>query len=619
MRKTISLFTFMLLILTGCMNEISTASTPAAPASPVTQTAATAPVPAPTSLFPFMDKQRGSSILWGYIDQDGREIIKPSYIGAEPFHEQGYAIVSSGTSGNDYKYGLIDKTGKYVIQPIYEYLDHYDQDLYTATTSEGVKLIKATGEEIVTIKGGTIGELSNGLAVFTQNERSGYLDHTGKTVITAQYKYANPFKEDKTVVVLLDGTYALINKKGEVVQKLTLAEEQAGIQEFREGLGIYSDKKTSQYGFIHENGNITIPAQFSGVSPFEHGLSVVELEFASNKVGLINTKGQFVVPAEYTSIISLKNGLWAVGKASEKLIYLSSAPQSFAIVNSRGQFLTDFVYDMVEPFQGEFAVAQDGITTFFIDQKGKKVDTLPTFEGVGTATLMGDVISATIDNRLQYVKRDGKVIWQTRYREELGAGITVTEEKVRSGRNYLAYYPVIDGLKDKTVQQKINEILKHKIIADEDSGDTETTFDFAIEMQKKDLLVVEINSYAYPYGAAHGMPGLEYKHINLSTGTLYKLKDLFKANSDFIEKLNQQIIQQMKTKGEDLGIFPEVLDSFEGITEDQGFYIKDNVLHIYFYPYQIGPYAAGFITFPIPLDQLKQSVDTDGEFWKSFQ
>ncbi|MGC5325989.1 WG repeat-containing protein [Brevibacillus sp. SYSU BS000544] len=624
MRKMISLFTLMLLILTGCMNEVSTASTPTAPASqkaPDSQSAATAPAPAPapTSLYPFMDKQRGGSILWGYIDQEGREIIKPTYIGAEPFNELGYAIVSSGTSVNDYKYGLIDKTGKYVLQPIYEYLNHFDRDLYTATTPDGVKLLKATGEEIVNLKGGTIGELSNGLAVFTQNERSGYLDHTGKTVISAKYKYANPFKEDKTVVVLPDGIHALINKKGEVIQNLTFTEEQAGIQEFREGLGIYADKNSSKYGFIQENGNISIPAQFSGVSPFEHGLSVVELEFAGNKVGLINTKGQFVVPAEYTSITSLKNGLWAVGMGSEELGYLSSAPQSYAIIDSSGQYLTDFIYDMVEPFQGEYAVAQADVSTFFIDQKGKKVDELPAFEGVGTATVMGDVISATIDNRLQYVKRDGKVIWQERYLLDLGSGITVAEAKVRSGRNYLAYYPVIEGMKDKAVQQKINEILKHKVITDEDSSDTETTFDFAIEMQKKDLLVVQINSYSYPYGAAHGMPGLEYKHINLRTGTLFKLKDLFKANSDFVQKLNQQIIQQMKTKGEDLGVFPETLDNFAGITEDQGFYIKDNILHIYFYPYEIGSYAAGFITFPIPLDQLKQIVDTDGEFWKSFQ
>lgn len=614
MRKLISLFSLVLLMLTGCMNEASTASTTTTPATPAT----TQTTQVPDSLYPFMNNPRGNNTVWGYINQEGKEIIKPVYLGAEPFDKQGYAIVSTGSSIEDYKYGLIDQSGKYVLQPIYVHLSHFAQDLYTATTADGVKLIKATGEEVLSIKGGTIGELSNDLAVFTESDQSGYIDQTGKKVIPAQFKTANSFKEDKAVVVLSNGTYALINKKGEVINNFTFDQEKAGLQEFSEGLGAYFEKGSSQYGFVHENGNITVPAKFSSVSSFEHGLAVVELEFADNKVGLINTQGKFVVPAEYTSINSLKNGLWAVGKGREEVGYFSNAPQSYAIVNNTGQFLTDFIYDQVEPFEGDYAVAQVGVSTFFIDKTGKKAEQLPTFEGVGTATIMGEVISATIDDRLQYVKRDGKVIWRSQYRAELESGITVTEDMVRPNREYLAYYPVIGGMKDEAVQQKINDILTHKVTAPSNTDGTNSTYDFVVETKQKDLLVVQINGYFYTYGAAHGMPDLAYKHINLQTGALYQLKDLFKANSNYIDKINQQVKEQMKTKGESLGVFPEALETFQGISENQGFYIKDNMLHIYFAPYEVGPYAAGFITFPIPLDQLKDVVDTDGDFWKSF-
>lgn len=66
-----------------------------------------------------------------------------------------------------------------------------------------------------------------------------------------------------------------------------------------------------------------------------------------------------------------------------------------------------------------------------------------------------------------------------------------------------------------------------------------------------------------------------------------------------------------------MGIFPEVLESFPGIEEKQNFYIDGDQLVIYFTPYQIGPYAAGVISFPIPFSQLEDVLDKEGAFWKA--
>lgn len=48
------------------------------------------------------------------------------------------------------------------------------------------------------------------------------------------------------------------------------------------------------------------------------------------------------------------------------------------------------------------------------------------------------------------------------------------------------------------------------------------------------------------------------------------------------------------------------------------FIITGNSLQIYFYPYEIGPYAAGFITFEIPYSEITDIIDTGGELWKAF-
>ena len=39
-------------------------------------------------------------------------------------------------------------------------------------------------------------------------------------------------------------------------------------------------------------------------------------------------------------------------------------------------------------------------------------------------------------------------------------------------------------------------------------------------------------------------------------------------------------------------------------SKNQPFYVGRNALYIYFEPYEIAPYAAGFVTFRIPYEQM---------------
>jgi hypothetical protein len=54
------------------------------------------------------------------------------------------------------------------------------------------------------------------------------------------------------------------------------------------------------------------------------------------------------------------------------------------------------------------------------------------------------------------------------------------------------------------------------------------------------------------------------------------------------------------------------------IKADQPFFISDGELNIYFEPYEIAPYAAGFPTFAIPFHDISSIIDHDGDFWRSF-
>lgn len=66
-------------------------------------------------LLAFKENREGK---YGYIDENGKIIIKPKFISAMPFNE-GRAIVSANYDRIANKYGLIDRSGNYIIKPEY--------------------------------------------------------------------------------------------------------------------------------------------------------------------------------------------------------------------------------------------------------------------------------------------------------------------------------------------------------------------------------------------------------------------------------------------------------------------------------------------------------------------
>jgi hypothetical protein len=139
--------------------------------------------------------------------------------------------------------------------------------------------------------------------------------------------------------------------------------------------------------------------------------------------------------------------------------------------------------------------------------------------------------------------------------------------------------------------------------------------DFAVAFFKNRLVELELTGYNYPFGAAHGMPTMTYVPIDLVSGRIYALKDLFKPGSDYVRVLSDIVGNQIKNNPEYSYVFP---DSFKGISPDQPFYVKENALYLYFAPYEIAPYAAGFPTFRIPFSQIADIIDENGDFWRSF-
>lgn len=574
-----------------------------------------------TMLYPAQENYLDGS-KWGYIDDMGRFAVEPRFSQAGAFQDNGLAVVCKGN-----KYGIIDRTGKFIAEPVYDYINDYSEGFAIASDAGGSIVLDETGKKISN-KFGFIGSYKNKRAIYLTKTKDGtyiygYLDESGKPAIEAAYQSATEFEDGKATVMLSEKQFALIDISGKVLKTLNyiyVGKVSEGMMEFR-------SNENEKYGYLNIDGDIVIQPSFFFAGSFEGGKASACIQDASgnNLYGLTDRAGQFVIQPKYSDVRQLGENMFAVGMAVDPNFPPSGT--RYALADENGKLLTDFIYnDILQPFEDGTASVNDGKELYFIDTAGKRVDTLPSAEGSGALEKTGDLICANVDQRLYYMNDKGEVVYKPASSIELGGGVRVSENKFKPNRDYLVYYPVLSGMSDTKAQESLNELLGSETrdtsaaaIKVEDSLDYQYDSNFSVGSQKKDLLVLRRTGYYYPKGAAHGMPSQEYLHIDLKSGSVYQLKELFKSGSSYTKILSGIVGKQMKEK---MASDPENnlywTEYFKGIAKDQPFYITGDSLVLYFTPYEIAPYAAGFPEFSVKLDEISDMLDKDGDFWRSF-
>lgn len=178
--------------------------------------------------------------------------------------------------------------------------------------------------------------------------------------------------------------------------------------------------------------------------------------------------------------------------------------------------------------------------------------------------------------------------------------------------------PQIDNLDNKEGEKKINdEITKWtedwikdvKLISDEFFKDgVPPSFPYQlfakyVTTSTKNPLSFYIDYYQFT-GGAHGMTTRVAYNVDKNKGVKLELKDLFKANYDYKSVIDKEINRQIK---KDPDKYFTGKEGFNGIKDDQHFYIRDNEVIIYFGLYEIAPYAAGILEFNIPVKVFKDN------------
>jgi hypothetical protein len=338
--------------------------------------------------------------------------------------------------------------------------------------------------------------------------------------------------------------------------------------------------------------------------------------------GLIDENGRFIMEPRYDEILMLGEHRAALGIPRDPDIPFGGL--KYALADTDGNLLTDFVFMSIGKFSGGIASATDNTSTFFINTSGKKVENLPVLEGAGQIEMLDGLIYANIDQRPFYINKQGQVIYRPVSWVATESGVKVFEEKYRPNIDYLVYYPVLGNMADLIVEADVNAKLMEMwtdistvSVKPTDILDHSYEGGFQVVFSRGDLIVLMEHGYDYAFGAAHGMPVMNHVHIDTRTGRFYELADLFVKGSKYEEVLTGIVGKQLNDLAEsgNMDYFP---DSFDGIRSDHQFYITDKGLNLYFQPYEIASYAAGFPTFMVTFDEISDIIDMDGDFWKSF-
>jgi hypothetical protein len=265
--------------------------------------------------------------FYGVINTSGDYVAEPVYLKIYPFYE-GYAAVLS----KENKIGFINWAGKFIVPCTYEYDKYYDY------------------------------EFSDGLAAISVDGKWGYLDATGKMVISPVYSRAHKFMDSTAIVK--DDTYKIIDVTGKVLADL---KQYDSVDDYGEGLfGVSKGKKS---GYVDKTGKLIIPMSFTSVYKFSEGLAFVK---KGDKMFFIDKTGKtvFALKCDEMYAVKFSEGLCPIEK-DNKMGYIDKT--GTIVIPCNWDIAREFSYGHALVGNSYFEDGNFGSICGVIDREGRLV------------------------------------------------------------------------------------------------------------------------------------------------------------------------------------------------------------------------------------------------------
>ncbi|HKU74311.1 MAG TPA: DUF3298 and DUF4163 domain-containing protein [Pyrinomonadaceae bacterium] len=147
-----------------------------------------------------------------------------------------------------------------------------------------------------------------------------------------------------------------------------------------------------------------------------------------------------------------------------------------------------------------------------------------------------------------------------------------------------------------------------------DSMGSDLTIGYTVVLAQDDLVSIDFDVSTYSQGAAHPNSHSETLNYDLKNGRVLKLADLFKPGTKYLQAIANYCIADLKKRAATNGLTPEEIEKGAAAKANNylGWTITKKGLGIDFYPYQVGPYAAGPQFVLVPYSDLKDIINPEG-------
>ena len=240
------------------------------------------------------------------IDKNGK-VLAEKFVAINGYYsnfKNGRAIARK-----EFSYGYINKEGKFVIKPIFEDARDFSEGLAAVKKDEKWGFIDLEGNVKVQFQFTNEPKSFSDGRAFVQgtNLKWGIIDTEGNIIVEPIYDEAFPFSDGVAVVSKMDEkwnkTYYIINLSGKPVKTFDKAKKSEEtttlLSGFNEGCSIAM--KGYKKGMLDSKGNIVIKFLYRELKPFSSGMAYFEkFDDKTKKVtkGFIDKTGKEVITIE---------------------------------------------------------------------------------------------------------------------------------------------------------------------------------------------------------------------------------------------------------------------------------------------------------------------------------
>lgn len=226
--------------------------------------------------------------------------------------------------------------------------------------------------------------------------------------------------------------------------------------------------------------------------------------------------------------------------------------------------------------------------------------------------LAGSAYSLAVDS--------GKTDIKPTLEQQQAAGLTVIHIPYTQNQSH-AFIPQVQGMEDAAQQALVNAKLQAAVLAlGNSTPDSSLHGKAEVSLQNGKLLGIHFQGDSYTARMAHPVTIDCGVHIDLATGQIYTLQDLFKPGTDIagvIKDVCQRNAAAYRLQIDglwDQWTYAQFADAWT-LTEGS-FLLQEDSLRVYAIPF----HAAGPISgYRIPYAAIIDSINTDGPLWQQLK